>query len=201
MELREAISQISEIHAQLRRTETFRGTRALPMAITSGLALGVAAVHARASEALGVDGALALWIGYALASALICVLDLVRLGALSARKSRRQALFVVSQFTPALLVGVVVTAVLFPLPLAARALLPGLWALLFAVGIFSAAPSLARGLRWVAGFYLVAGGLLLVAGSGAQLPPAWSVGLTFVIGQAAAAWTLHEEERRTRVAE
>lgn len=197
MELHEAIAKISEIHAQLRRTETFRGTRALPMAITSGLAVLAAVVQARSGDRLGVDGVLALWIGYALLSAFVCALDLLQLGVLSERQSRRQAFFVVSQFLPALLVGAIVTAVVFPLPLAARTLLPGLWTLLFAVGIFSSAPSLARGLRWVAGFYVLAGAGILAAGSGAVLPPAWCLGLTFAVGQAAAALALHAQQERT----
>jgi hypothetical protein len=45
MELQRAITQISEIHAQVLRNELFRGYRAVPVAITSGLALVAAAAH------------------------------------------------------------------------------------------------------------------------------------------------------------
>ena len=47
MELQKAISQISEIHAQVLRSEVFRGYRAVPMAITGGLAIAVAAICRR----------------------------------------------------------------------------------------------------------------------------------------------------------
>ena len=44
MELREALVQISEIRLHVERMEAFRGFRAVPVAISGGLALTVASV-------------------------------------------------------------------------------------------------------------------------------------------------------------
>ena len=70
MELREALTQISEIRLQLARTEVFRGLRALPVAMSGLLALAAAGFQAawlpRPVEHLSAY--LTLWIGAAVLS-------------------------------------------------------------------------------------------------------------------------------------
>ena len=67
MELREALTQITEIRLQMARTEVFRGYRAVPVAFS-----GLWRSRRRPSQAGGspdplqqIDGYLALWIGAA----------------------------------------------------------------------------------------------------------------------------------------
>ena len=45
MELREALTQITEIRLQLARTEVFRGYRAMPVAFSGGVALLAAVIQ------------------------------------------------------------------------------------------------------------------------------------------------------------
>ena len=45
MELRQALAQVSEIHAHLNRTETFRGYRSATIAFTGLVGLATAAVQ------------------------------------------------------------------------------------------------------------------------------------------------------------
>src|SRR4051812_42796029 len=67
MELREALSQISEIRQQVARTEVFRGYRAVPVAVSGVLALvGAVLQHLLiANPRENYLGYLALWVGCA----------------------------------------------------------------------------------------------------------------------------------------
>src|SRR5262245_30324127 len=78
MELREALTQISEIRRQVARAEVFRGYRALPVAFSGLLALGVAAFQAiwLPDPAENVTAYLALWVGAALISMLATGLEM-----------------------------------------------------------------------------------------------------------------------------
>ena len=71
MELREALTQISEIRRQMARTEVFRGYRAMPVAFS-----GLLALRRRGSRRSGsptrrehLTAYLALWVGTAVVSA------------------------------------------------------------------------------------------------------------------------------------
>jgi hypothetical protein len=77
------------------------------------------------------------------------------------------------------------------------ALLPGLWAVLFGLGVFASRPYLPRATGWVALFYLAAGGLLLWAADrpGVALN-GWGVGGVFGVGQLATALVLHRNVER-----
>src|SRR5437016_2698218 len=70
MDLREALTQISAIREQVARTEVFRGYRAVPIAFSGLLALGVAAFQtAWLSDPMShIEAYLALWVGAALLS-------------------------------------------------------------------------------------------------------------------------------------
>ena len=75
----------------------------------------------------------------------------------------------VGQFLPALVAGAMVTGALVRLSPALAALLPGLWALFFGVGIFAARPYVPRASGWVALYYWTAGLLLLWVSHGADM--------------------------------
>jgi hypothetical protein len=73
-------------------------------------------------------------------------------------------------------------------------LLPGLWQVLFGLGIFASYRLLPPATFWVALFYLLAGVVcLLIARGEAALTP-WAMGVPFGVGQLLAAgvlyWTL-----------
>ena len=136
-----------------------------------------------------------LWITYAVLCAFICGADLVLHCWVRDRRFRQQAGFVVAQFVPAVVAGILLTVVIIDQPSNAP-LLPGLWTSVFALGIFSARPYLPRALGWVAAFYLAAGAFLLWSADMSAVAPAWSMGLTFGTGQAAAAYVLHQSHER-----
>lgn len=189
MELDKAISQISEIHAQILRTEVFRAFRTPPLAATSALSFATAATQTIWLPAATLHEVLFLWLGYATLCGLICGGDLLHRCSLSGRNFRRQATHAVLQFAPAVAAGLAMALVLMP-SRSAAALLPGLWTIVLALGIFSSVPYLRRSIGWVAGYYLIAGVALLGAAD-RGVPSAWTLGLTFGCGQAAVAWLLH----------
>ena len=78
--------------------------------------------------------------------------------------------------------------------------LPGLWAVLFSLGVFASRPYLPRIIGWVALYYLVAGTVLLaMAADSTSLSP-WGMGLTFGLGQIASGivlyWNLERKSGR-----
>lgn len=191
MEYNEALSQISEIHAQLAKGEIYRGFRSVPVAF-SGLAGFVAAGLApRLAPADDLAGAVMYWIGAGILCGIVGGLETTynycyREDALQRRRSRK----VLGQFVPGLVAGAGLTWCISRAAPGAVDLLPGLWAIVFGLAIFSARPYLPRTSGWVALWYLAAG-LCAVA-----RPPndawhfGWVVAGIFGVGQLAAALML-----------
>lgn len=190
MQLDKALSQISEIHAQVLKTEVFRGYRAATMLVTAVVAVGAAWLHSAVISPSTPFQFAIFWIGVAALCAAICAVDIYwsTLRTCS-RHQRWRTVHVVAQSAPALLVGAIVTAVLLQRP-DSQALLPGLWATTFALGIWSGRPYMPKAIGMVALFYLFAGTWLLVLSDG-TVPSPWGMGLTFGIGQAATALVLY----------
>ena len=192
MDVPQALDRIEEIHAQMAKGEVFRGYRPLPVAIAG--AVGLVAGWLQPRLVPEGDGArfLAFWLAVALLNVGVNVAVIATGYARSpSRFARRHTRQVVGQFVPCLLAG---AAVSFGLPSADPALvrvLPGLWALLFGLGVFASRPYLARATGWVALFFVAAGAGLLL------FPPATleALGLVhgavFGTGLLAAAVVLH----------
>ena len=112
MQLDKALSQISEIHAQVLKTEVFRGYRAATMLVTSGVAFAAAWVQASVQKPSTPFEFAVFWVGVALVSALICAVDIYwSTLRTSNRQQRWRTVHVVAQSVPALLVGAIVTGV------------------------------------------------------------------------------------------
>lgn len=193
MELDRALAQISDIHAHLDRAEVYRGYRALPVSLTAGAALLAAWGQTSALGAPAPPAAfLAYWIlvaGVALATAggFIGYRYFFR----ETEAERRKTLRVVGQFLPCLAGGALATFLFAPLGEEAIRLLPGLWALLFSLGIFASRPYLPRAIGWAGLFYLLAGArLLFLAPTPAAFSP-WGIGSIFGIGQLLSAFVLY----------
>ena len=112
--------------------------------------------------------------------------------------ARRRTRRVVGQFLPSLLAGAIVTASFVRLSAALVALLPGLWAICFGVGVFASRPYLPPASGWIAVYFYAAGVALLWMASGQESLSGWSVGGVFGVGQILAAcvlyWNLEQSE-------
>ena len=79
MELRDALTQITEIRLQLARTEVFRGYRAMPVAFSGGVAVLAAVIQSVtiSDPAVQLGPYLVLWIGAAVVSGLAAGLEMM----------------------------------------------------------------------------------------------------------------------------
>jgi len=112
----------------------------------------------------------------------------------------------VEQFLPCLAAGGLVTLVLACAAEESLRLLPGLWAVLFSLGIFASARLLPRAAFWIGHYYLAAGLLTLLFAQGEYAFSPLAMAGTFGIGQALAAgmfyWALerhHETSQATPI--
>src|SRR6516225_1812314 len=115
MELRDALTQISEIRRQMARNEVFRGYRAVPVAFSGLLALGAAAVQSAwiASPLEELSAYLALWVGAAVISAIGAGTEMVLRARQSLSPWRREITWLAAeQFLPCLVAGALLTFVL-----------------------------------------------------------------------------------------
>lgn len=197
MDLRDALTQIAEIRQQVARTETFRGYRAAPVAFSGLMAVGAALYQAwwLPEPTQDLAGYLALWIGAALLSLTVTGLFMVlHCWQAASSLTRTTTLLAVGQFLPCVAAGGLLTFVLWRHVPLALWMLPGLWAILFSLGIFASFRLLPRATFWAGVFYLLAGlGCLAWAQNDHAFSP-WAMGLTFGGGQLLSAailyWTL-----------
>ena len=186
MELREALTQISEIRRQVARTEVFRGYRALPVAFSGILALAVAGFQQVWLPEPDQQCAayLAPWVGAALVSMLATGIEMVlhyrRLGSSLTRETTWLA---VEQFLPCVVAGGLLT---FALVGHARTACGCCRACGRCSSAWASSPRIAccpRPTFWVGVFYLCAGTLCLTLGPAALSP--WAMGVPFGVGPAA----------------
>lgn len=194
-ELQEALEQISEIRLRMARSEVFTGYRALPAAISGLLAIaaGILQPLVAPSPDRHPGPYLVLWIGIAVLSAVIAVLAL-RLRperADSTRLGRQTTWLAVEQFVPAMLAGGLLTLALVRYAPETLWLLPGLWQVLFSLGLFASCRMLPRGMVGVAVWFLVSGFLCFRFASAEHAFSPWAMGLPFGVGQLMAAGVLY----------
>ena len=193
----EALQRISEIHDHLAKGEIYRGYRPLLTALTGLVGLAGAAVQTRFVTTGDLGGFVRFWAALAGVNIALHGASAAWRLAREGSPGRRRALRVEGQFAPAVAAGALLTAGILAAGGPSLGFLPGAWALLFSLGIFSCRPYLPRRIGWVALFYLLAGGgLLLLYGAGTA-PLGWALGATFGAGQLGAAAVLHRDEARS----
>jgi hypothetical protein len=200
MELREALAQISEIRDHLARTETFEGYRSATAAASGVLALVAAVVQsASIADPMGhLDTYLGLWIGVAIVSAGMAGIEmLVRCRRSTSETAVRLSRMVVEQFLPCVVVGALLTVAIAVVAPETAWMLPGLWSLVFGLGVFASARLLPRPVVWVAAYYLLAGSACLAGAKRLELLSPWLMACTFGGGQLLAAAVIYwNVERR-----
>ena len=194
MELRQALAQVSEIREQLARTEVFRGYRSLTVGFSGLMGLAAASVQAawlpQPTERLGTY--LTLWIGAAAVNVVVVGAEMWSRARMARTELARQTtLFAVEQFMPALVAGGLLTVVIAQRASESAWMLPGLWAVLFSLGIFASCRLLPRAVFIVGVWYLVGGILALAWGQAELALSPWFMGITFGAGQLLAAVILH----------
>ena len=201
MELREALTQIAEIRQQMARGQLFRGYRAATTAF-SGLAAVITGI---VQWSLFPDASRRAFVLLWSAAAALCLIAVGIEIAFRTRRSSSQVqkqltLLAIEQFIPSVIAGALVTWFFCSYLRAESWMLPGLWMILFSLGIFASARLLPRAVFAVAGFYLLAGIFTLLITYEQSSPWRFSplpMAVTFGIGQTVTAAILyHQLERR-----
>lgn len=186
MESRQAAAQIDFIWAQIARTECFRGYRPATVAVTGLLGLGAAILQPRLVPIPqnDIDRYLVLWTSVAAASLAITLMEValsyIRSDSQLERRLTRRAL---QQFLPCLIAGGILSMLIPEHYPASVALMPGLWALCFGMGIFASVPFVTPAVVWIGIYYFAAGVISLMNSHGPLAFSPWLMAATFGVGQ------------------
>jgi hypothetical protein len=203
MELRDALSDISEIRQRLAGAEVFRGYRAASTAATGAVAIGVSL----AQSIWGPDdplGFVLLWVGAAVLNMGIVAAEMIaRCRRSQSSLQRASTLGAAQAFLPSLVAGGLLTFVIVRFAEPQVWMLPGLWAVVFSLGLFASRRILPGAINFVAGYYLIAGLLAIALASPAHALWPWTMGILFGFGQLTCAailyWTLERNPDGRRI--
>ena len=203
MELREALDQIAEIRHRLVESELFYGYRALPVAVSGLFALagGILQPVVVPDPVQAVRAYVLFWSAIAASSVVVAAATIVVRDCLAGPSHTRALTWIaVRQFVPCLLSGAVVAGAILRLAPDSAWLLPGLWQLFFAQGIFASCRILPRTVYLSGGFYFFVGALNFFIWRDSNNLSPWAMAFPFGAGQLLVAsilyWTL---ERRHAV--
>ena len=184
-ELHRALAEIKHIRSQVARDTQFRGYGPASVAASGVLALVVAALQSHwVRNETDFREFAAVWIATALLSlTMVAIQTMFRARRVHCGLATEMVLAAVEQFLPALVVGTLLTAVVLGAAPREAWMLPGLWQLLFSLGVFASCRFLPRFTFAVGVWYLVSGltTLIVQAESPALLP--WTMGIAFGVGQ------------------
>lgn len=194
MEPRDVAGEVAALRARVSSFTTFRGYRSHSVGLTGFLGIAAAMVQGdyldQPSGQLGqyVD----YWVGVALVNLLIIGAEFwYQWTQAPTPLGQRLTVLAIQKLVPSFAAGAVITATLLLQEPASGWMLPGLWSILFGLGVFSSASLLPRPIRWVGAYYLVAGSLCLMVGKGEAAFSPWLMAGTFGVGQILGAVILH----------
>jgi hypothetical protein len=198
-DVREALSEIQSIRGHVARSVEFRGYGPVTLAITGALAIALASLqtHWNIDTRHEPSRFLAMWIGAAAVSLALTGLETVaRARRIHSLLAKQMLYTAVEQFLPAIVAGILLTTVVARAAPQELWMLPGLWQMLFSLGIFASRRFLPRATFWVGVWYLVtATGCLALGRDGWTLSP-WEMGIPFGIGHLMIAGVLQFGYRR-----
>ena len=195
-DLEKALADISEIRSQMARGTEFRGYGPAMLAATGGLALLAAAAQAMwlPEPAAHVGVYIALWGATAVIAVTLIGLDMIlRSRRIHSGLAQEMIWAAVEQFLPAGVAGGLLTLVLLQYSPDDLWMLPGLWQIVFSLGVFACCRFLPRAIFAVGIWYLVAGLASLVFAQGEYAFSPWAMGAPYGVGQLLVAAILHRD--------
>jgi hypothetical protein len=186
-ELQQALSEIHSIRTQVARGTEFRGYGPASIAASGILALVVAAAQTQ-WMAKSAKADLAMWLGVWAGTAVVSVFltgleTFVRARRVHVGFAKEMVQSAVAQFLPAVMVGFLLAVVMMRVAPEECWMLPGLWELIFSLGVFASCRFLPRQMFAVGVWYLAAGLFCLVAVSATRSLSPWTMGIPFGVGQ------------------
>ncbi len=184
-DLHKALGDISSIRRQMAHSTEFRGYGPATLAATGAIAVsaGVAQAVWLPDPANHMAGYLGIWVSSAiLSAALIGVQTVTRTHRMHSGMADEMIRMAVEQFLPAVGAGALLTFVLLRSVPSASWMVPGLWQVIFGLGVFSSCRFLPRPMA-VAGAWYVLTGLMCIALAGNRALSPWTMGISFGAGQ------------------
>jgi hypothetical protein len=193
-DFQKALADIDSIRGQVARATQFRGYGPATVALTGVLALLAAGFQAvwLDNPTAQVSAYLAIWVSAATISAVL-------IGAETITRSQRlhfaladdMIYAAIEQLIPPAVAGILLTVVLVWFAPANVWMLPGLWQILFSLGVFASCRLLPKPLFAAGAWYLASGLVCLVIGAGGAILSPWAMAIPFGVGQLMAAGILY----------
>jgi hypothetical protein len=184
-DLHKALGDISSIRKQVATNTEFRGYGPTTLAITGVFAILAAMVQALwlPDPARHISAYLGIWVVTAVLSAALTGLQMyTRTRRIHSGLSNEMLRMAVEQFLPSVGTGLLVTVVLLRNVPQASWMLPGMWQIIFGLGIFSSCRFLPRPMIVAGAWYLLTGLSCLAMGGNRALLP-WTMGISYGAGQ------------------
>lgn len=187
-DLNRALVDIRNIRRQVAQTTEFRGYGPLTLSATAVLALlaGIVQFQWLAEPTRSPVEYVAIWLTTAiLCAALIASQMLTRAKRLHSGLADEMIRIAVAQFLPAAVAGAILPFVLLYIGHDVFWMLPGLWQIIFSLGVFASCRSLPRPMFLVGAWFLLTGFACLFLGDIRALVPAtmagaYGIGMTLV---------------------
>ncbi|MET0924476.1 MAG: hypothetical protein ABWY47_15180 [Xanthobacteraceae bacterium] len=185
-DLDKALADITAIRSQMARGTEFRGYGPITVAATGLLAMLAAAIQALwlpdpANNALAY---LALWVATAAVSVVLIGVEMVaRSRRIHSGLADEMIHAATEQFIPAGVAGMLITVVLYRFAPESLWMLPGLWQIVFSLGLFASCRSLPRPMFAAGVWYLGAGLATLAFANGEQAFSPYAMAVPYGVGQ------------------
>ena len=184
-DLNKALGDINSIRRQMARSTEFRGYGPATLAATGLFAIAAAIGQAiwLPNPLVAVSSYLATWISTAVVSAaLIAAQMLARSRRIHSGMADEMIRTAVEQFLPSAGAGALMTFVLVRFVPADLWMLPGIWQVIFSLGVFSSCRFLPRPMIAAGVWYLFTGLTCIALADNRALSP-WAMGIPYGFGQ------------------
>jgi hypothetical protein len=185
-DLERALADITAIRSQMARGTQFRGYGPVTIAATALLT-----VLAAGAQALWLPDPMADTAGYLILWVVVAAVSAILIGIEMIARTRRhhsgmadEMLYTaVEQFTPAAVAGALLTIVLTRSAPQSVWMLPGLWQIIFGLGVFASCRTLPRPMFAAGAWYLAAGLANLAFGNAENGLSPWAMAVPYGVGQ------------------
>jgi hypothetical protein len=184
-DLNKALGDISSIRRQVAHGTEFRGYGPATLAATGVLAIAAAAAQSLwvPDPANRIAAYLSIWIWTAALSAVVIGTEMyARTRRIHSGIADEMIRMAVEQFLPSVGVGGLLTLVLVHFVPGSLWMLPGMWQIVFSLGVFSSCRFLPRSVVAVGAWYLLTGLTCIAFGDSRALTP-WAMGIPYGAGQ------------------
>lgn len=185
-DLNRALLDIRSIRRQVAHTTEFRGYGPATLSATAliALAAGAAQSHWITQPAAHPEQYVALWLGTGIfCAALIATQMLTRANRLHSGMADEMVQVAIAQFLPAAIAGAILPFVLLRTTPSVLWMLPGLWQIVFSLGVFASCRCLPRPMLLAGAWFLLTGFACLALGDNRALAP-FVMSIPYTLGMA-----------------